>query len=391
MSRTPRLSRKFSKPTLSRQINGDISTPNQPTEPTKTRLDHYLVEKYPNLNRSTLQKLIKDGSVSVDGETITKPSTLVSGDESIIVRGMRALASSDFGQSAFPGDFREKNLADSKFFSENPEKNVRPGGQNRKKQDSPRTIYEDANVLVLDKPPGMLSMSKGQYNPEPTLEGYGLIAHRLDRGTSGVIILAKNEPTKAHLQKQFEKRKVKKTYYAVVSGHPTPSQAIIDIPLTRNLSRPSTFQPDPNGREAITEYEVVDQNADYSLVKLKPTTGRTHQLRVHLNHLGTPILGDTVYGRQNLQTFATRAAVEEGLLAPTSSRTAATATREDGLARERTPDGKRSEVLPGEESRDEKTRLYLHAAQLEITLPGGIRKTFTSPIPQEFSDVLRRS
>ena len=298
MPKSPRLSKKFSKPLLSRLINGDISPTTTPDKPQTTRLDLYLVEKYPNYNRNTLKKFIKDGSVTVNGEVITKPNFQIFGTESIHLS----------------------------------EPSITP----LEKPNLP-IIYEDDNVLVLDKPAGMLSMSKGDYNPEPTIEDYGLLVHRLDRGTSGVIILAKNESAKTHLQKQFQSRRAHKTYYAIVVGHPEPSHAIINIPLARNLARPTTFQPREDGREAITEYEVVDQTDQYSLLRLSPTTGRTHQLRVHLKHIGTPILGDTVYD------------------APPAN------------------------------------RLYLHATSLEITIPDSLRKTFTSPIPEEFTNVFKQS
>jgi RluA family pseudouridine synthase len=201
-------------------------------------------------------------------------------------------------------------------------------------------IYEDTNVIVLDKPAGLLTISKGDFNPEPTLEAYGHIVHRLDRDTSGVIILAKNQQTQSFLQKQFANHTAYKTYYAVVVSHPKLDQAIINVPLARNLKSPTTFQPNPKGREAITQYKVINQNDKYSLLELKPTTGRTHQLRIHLAHIDTPILGDKIYG----QTSA--------------------------------------------------DRMYLHATSLEITIPqqdsDSQRQTFTSKLPQEFQDVLKQ-
>ena len=297
MSRTPRLSKKFSKPTLSRLINGDISAPPPSIEELSTRLDHALVAKYPAYSRGTIQKLIKDGSITVNGKITTKANTAVSEED---ILGLTP--------PTVPPPEQKPNL---------------------------QTIFEDDNILVLNKPAGMLSISKGEYNPEPTIEDYGLLVHRLDRGTSGVIILAKNPKVQTLLRKQFQDRKAHKTYYAITSGHPNPPHAIIDIPLARNLSRPTTFRPDPSGREAITEYEITKSGNQYSLVKLHPTTGRTHQLRVHLAHINTPILGDTAYG---------------GSPAP---------------------------------------RLFLHAAELEITIPGGTRQTFVSPLPEEFTNALR--
>ena len=197
----------------------------------------------------------------------------------------------------------------------------------------PKVIYEDENVLVLDKPAGLLSEAKGEYCPERTLADFGYIVHRLDRDTSGVVILAKSEEVQKFLKKQFQARNVHKTYYAVVKGRPKLDQARIDLPLLRDKKRPTTFRVDANGKESETFYKVVKSNDKYSLVELKPTTGRTHQLRVHLNYLGHPIVGDVVYG-----------------------------------------DGKGD-------------RLYLHAASLEITLPGGKRVVFNSKVPKAFYDV----
>ena len=286
--------KKFSKPHMSRIINGDIEVASAPEAEDKSRLDMALLAKYPGYNRSTLQKYIKNGQVKVNGEIAEKPNTLVSVTDEL-----------DLLEKAMP---------------ERPEVT---------------TIYEDENVLVLDKPEGTLSVSKGDFNPEPTMEEFGIIVHRLDRDTSGVMILAKNEDTRAMLQRQFQERKTHKTYNAVVVGEPDLPEAIIDVPLARNMSKPTTFVADPEGREAITQYKVLDRSEHYSLLELKPQTGRTHQLRVHMKHIGTPILGDPVYGNTPAK------------------------------------------------------RMFLHASELEITIPGGIRKTFKSELPRAFTDVLR--
>ncbi len=178
-----------------------------------------------------------------------------------------------------------------------------------------------------------MSAFKGEYSPEMTLAHYGLIVHRLDRDTSGVIILAKNEETQSKLRRQFQERKTHKTYYAVVSGQPKLDAARIDLPMMRDLKRPTTFRVDPNGKEAETFYKVLKTDGEHSLVELRPTTGRTHQLRVHMKYLGHPILGDPVYG---------------------------------------------------EEKAD---RLCLHAGKLEITIPEGDRRVFEVPMPESFNDV----
>ena len=201
----------------------------------------------------------------------------------------------------------------------------------------PEIIYEDGDVVVLNKPAGLLSMPRAQYCPEKTLENYGLLVHRLDRDTSGVVILAKNPDVQMFLKKQFQDRETHKTYYAVVSGCPKLEEAKIDLPLARDLKRPTTFRVDPNGKASETYYKVLKSDGKHSLVELKPTTGRTHQLRVHMKYLGHPILGDPLYG---------------------------------------------------EEKAD---RLYLHAHKLEVTLPNGNKVEFEAKVPEEFTDVFRAS
>lgn len=203
-------------------------------------------------------------------------------------------------------------------------------------------LYEDDDCIVIDKPVGLLTHSKGAFNPEATVATFSNdkvknmsgdragIVHRLDRATSGVIIVAKTPEALSWLQKQFSLRKVKKTYIAVIEGQLDPLQAIIDMPIERNPKKPQTFRVGPNGKPAVTAYETIKSGETYSLLKLSPTTGRTHQLRVHLKHLGHPILGDTFY-----------------------------------------------EGTPAD-------RLYLHAYTLEITLPNRSRQVFESPIPKEF-------
>lgn len=292
--------KKFSKPAMSRVINGDVVLETATEKPEKFRLDHLLVEKYPEYNRSTLQKFIKDGRVTVDGSVVKKSNAQF---EKTAVIALSA-----------------------------------PAKTTLKKELSPTVIYEDTHVKVVDKPSGLLSMSKGEFCPEPTLEDFGLLVHRLDRDTSGVVILAKDEATQSMLRRQFQERKAHKVYYAVVAGRPKLDEAKIDLPISRNYNKHSTFMVDPGGRESITYYKVIQSNDKFSLLELRPVTGRTHQLRVHLEYLGTPIVGDRVYG---------------------SDKTSA-------------------------------SRLMLHAKELEITIPGtttadnNVRKTFSAPVPPEF-------
>ena len=294
-----RTGKKFSKPEMSRVINGDKVLAQEGEKPELSRLDLLLVEKYPEYNRSSLQTFIKSGFVKVNGKIAKKPNEKYEKTAEI--------------ELSVP----EKKLPDN--FSE------------------PEVIFEDENVLVLNKPAGLLSSAKGEYCPEPTLEDYGLLVHRLDRDTSGVVILAKNPETQKLLRNQFQNRKTHKTYYAVVKGRPKYDSAKIDLPIARNLKHPTTFKVDPNGKESTTFYKVLKTTDDLSLLELKPITGRTHQLRVHLKYLGTPILGDPVYGEKNSSA-----------------------------------------------DKNSDKRLFLHAKSLEITIPNGDRRVFEAPVPKEF-------
>ncbi len=291
------MAKKFSKPTMSRVINGDIEKKEEIVETPKRRLDMVLLEQYPHYSRATIQKFIKTGAVTVSGQIIKKANTLLTLEEE--------------GQIS---------LTEPKNESERPP-----------------VVYEDNNLVVFNKPAGMLSIKKGAYLAESSIDDFGEPVHRLDRDTSGIIAVAKNPETKSKLQKQFADRKTHKTYYAVVVGHPKQPHAIISVPLTRNLKKPTTFIADPNGREAITEYQVIAENSRFSLVELKPRTGRTHQLRIHMAHIGTPILGDKVYNPKSPKA----------------------------------------------------DRMYLHAASLEITIPDSKRVTFTAPLPEEFRDAVK--
>jgi 23S rRNA pseudouridine1911/1915/1917 synthase len=212
-------------------------------------------------------------------------------------------------------------------------------------------IHEDKNVVVIDKPAGILTHSKGSLNLEGTVASFikpkindpGLtgnragIVHRLDRATSGVIIAAKNNKTLSFLQKQFSQRKTKKTYIAVVEGSLEQKNAIIDAPIERNPKKPQTFRVGIGGKTAQTQYQVLSEftrgSKTYSELELKPITGRTHQLRVHLAYIKHPIVGDRVYGTES-------------------------------------------------------DNMLLHAASLELTLPGGERRVFKAKVPKIFGDFI---
>lgn len=269
-----------------------------------SRLDLYVFGQLTTVNRSTVRKLIDQGKVTVNMQQVKSGYKLRLADEVII-------------------DFDETELLDT------PDVNL-------------RIIYEDADCVVIDKPAGILSHSKGSFNPEATvatfissklqdMEGERAgIVHRLDRATSGVMICAKNQAAQSHLQKQFSQRKVKKMYLAIIEPGLEPPAAVIDMPIERDPRNPKKFRVGNNGKPAQTTYSVLWEKDSEALIELRPLTGRTHQLRVHLAQLKRPIFGDTLYGGRSA------------------------------------------------------SRMMLHAASLELTLPSRSRKVFESQPPSEF-------
>jgi len=274
------------------------------------RLDAYLALHWPESSRSVWQKYCKAGYVKINGLTVIEPDKLLDEDDHVT-----------FDIPPAP-NFSEQKLP---------------------------IIYEDSDVIVINKPAGVLTHAKGAISDEFTVGEFMRdrttdgndtnrpgIVHRLDRDTSGVMIAAKNAEAKRWLQKQFSQRKLKKTYLALVQGHPKEPAAQLDLPIERNPKKPQTFRVAPNGKPAQTQYRTLQSFKDFSLLELKPTTGRTHQLRVHLAYLNCPIVGDRLYGKIN----------------------------------------------------DKLGRMFLHAAELEVTLPSRQRKVFKAPLPNELNSFL---
>lgn len=273
------------------------------------RLDQRVVSQFPELSRMYATKLVNEGRVTVNGVVITKSGHKLNNLDEVSV---------------------DYDLAELKDIPE---------------IDLP-ILYEDDDCVVISKPLGLLTHSKGAFNPEATVATWlrtrlkgmdgerGGIVHRLDRATSGVMICAKTPDALSALQKQFSQRKTKKTYVAIVKGRLKNAEAIIDMPIERNPKKPQTFRVGSGGKSATTAYKVLKTTKHYSLVELKPFSGRTHQLRVHLEELGHPIVGDILYG---------------------------------GV---------------------EADRLFLHARELEITIPSRERKIFETPVPASFQEFL---
>ncbi len=167
----------------------------------------------------------------------------------------------------------------------------------------PRLIFQDKDVLVVEKPSGLLSNpGKGAALAdcvESRLQqqfGNIYLVHRLDLSTSGLMVFAKRRKAEADLKQQFASRRVSKTYLALVAGTPTPPVGSMNWPLIADLEQPPKNKVCfSSGKAALTYYQLLWSNGERSLLQLKPITGRSHQLRVHLHTLGHPILGDALY------------------------------------------------------------------------------------------------
>lgn len=213
-------------------------------------------------------------------------------------------------------------------------------------------VYEDQDLMIVDKPAGILVHPGAGRPDEPTVADFARsrvedsdqerpgIVHRLDRETSGLLLIAKHPAAKRYLQELFEKRNIHKVYLALVVGHPNPPSAKIDLPLDRSLLQRVRRGVRPGGRPAVTVYRTLQDFPGFALVEAEPRTGRTHQIRAHLAAIGHPVAGDRLYG------------------APA------------GPCRLH--------------------RHFLHAARLEFTGPSGQTVQAQSPLPSDLQQVLNQ-
>ena len=285
------------------------------------RLDHFLAEELPDYSRSRLQSFIKDGRVRVDGEPAKK-----------------------YGQALVPGQMI------TVLIPEDHESGLVP-------ENIPLDIiYEDDQSIVINKPAGMVVHPAAGHESGTLvnavlyhcddLKGFGGeirpgVVHRLDRDTSGLIVMAKNEKAHIFLQEQFKDRSINKRYLALVDGAPPTPTGRVEAPIGRDpihRQQMAILTPD-KGRAAVTEYRTVKSYAKHTLIEAHPLTGRTHQIRVHMAFLKCPIVGDVLYGRRKQSI--------------------------------------------------ELNRHFLHAFRLTILLPGHSEPmTFEAPLPAELQDVL---
>ncbi len=241
------------------------------------RIDSYLSEKDEELSRVAIQRLIKDKKVLVNGKKV-KASYKVQENDNVTLE-------------------EEK-----------------PKEISLKAQDIPvEVLYEDEDIIVVNKPKGMV-VHPGNGNPDGTLvnalmaickdslSGIGGeirpgIVHRLDKDTSGVIIVAKNDKAHINLSEQIKEHKVEKTYIALVRGIVKENEATINMPIGRNKNDRKKMAVEKDGKEAITNFKVLERFSkdNCTLLEVKIETGRTHQIRVHLSYIGYPIIGDTTY------------------------------------------------------------------------------------------------
>jgi len=242
------------------------------------RLDKYISEACTELTRAQAQKLINDGFITVNSQT-AKASFKLSEGDSVEV----------FIPPPSPSTLSPEEIP-------------------------LKIIFEDNDVLVIDKSAG-LTVHPAPGHPDGTLVNAILhhfphltdmsdslrpgIVHRLDKDTSGVMVIAKNSITQVNLAEQFASRTVKKTYLTLVKGHLTPEHGIIEASLGRDPGNRKKIAVVTKGREARTEYRVLKYIRNYTFLEIKPETGRTHQIRVHLAAIGFPVIGDTTYGTKS--------------------------------------------------------------------------------------------
>ena len=287
-------------------------------EATGERLDRYVARALPTLSRSYAQQLIAAAQITVNGRAARASLGLCAGDQVAVAV-----------PPPQPVDLTPEPIPLS-------------------------IIYEDANVVVVDKPAGMV-VHPAPGHPGGTLVNALLarypdmqlsgdlrpgIVHRLDAGTSGLLVVARNDAAMRDLADQQRERQMRKIYLAVAEGRFKDAEGVIDAPVGRHPSDRLRMAVTPQGRSARTHYRVAEELGAYTMLELRLETGRTHQIRVHLLHIQRPVLGDPLYGARKGRPSL-------------------------GLGRQ-----------------------FLHAQRLGFRLPGGEWREFSSPLPADLQAAL---
>ncbi|MFA5967506.1 MAG: RluA family pseudouridine synthase [Patescibacteria group bacterium] len=268
------------------------------------RLDTWLSQKIPQYSRNFLAKEIKAGRVWLGGRSAQVKSVVKAG-QSVVA---------------------ELQLPRTEIMPEKIDLDI---------------IYQDKDLVVVNKPAGLVVHPAGKHLTGTLANALKhrfdtfYLVHRLDKDTSGVLLVALNQVTKNWLTKLFEKRQIKKTYLALLTGKITPQEAYLDLPIKRGQS--GRFEALAGGRAAKSHYRVKEYLPGFSLVEVFPETGRTHQIRVHFQALRHPVAGDTMYGRG-----------ERGL-----------------------------------------NRQFLHAHKIEFNDSHGQLRSYTAPLPKDLSNFLK--
>jgi len=240
------------------------------------RIDQRLVEVLDGISRAKVQSAIKNGKIIVNGD-IKKPSYILKEDDVITIANL----------VTEPIKIKPENIPLD-------------------------IIYEDENMLVVNKPSGMLTHPTNQETTgtlvNALLYKYNInlsdlngefrrgIVHRLDRNTSGLLMVAKNNETHEYLTEQIKNHKIEKKYRAILKGNWEQDDELIDLPIGRNPKQPHKMMVTPNGKECKTYLQVIKRYKDACAVELNLITGRTHQIRVHTSYKGHPVYNDTLYG-----------------------------------------------------------------------------------------------